>query len=188
MGGAFAFSGGFFTNRDVRRILTLAGLRPRLGLPKADDAVLTWGHSPTAWRAEWVCQSRSARLIRVEDPFFRSVRPGRSGDGPLGLLIDQQGCHYNAAAPSDLETLLSTHPLDDPALLGRARDAITQITRAKLSKYNMTVPNGPLPDPGYTLIIDQTRGDAAVRLGNAGGANLCRHAAHRPQSWASHCD
>ena len=51
--------------------------------------------------------NRHARLIRVEDPFFRSVRPGRSGDGPLGLLIDQQGCHYDAATPSDLETLLA---------------------------------------------------------------------------------
>ena len=44
-----------------------------------------------------------ARVLRVEDAFLRSLFPGRKGEPPLGLLIDEQGVYYDPATPNDLE-------------------------------------------------------------------------------------
>ncbi|HAW48683.1 MAG TPA: beta-3-deoxy-D-manno-oct-2-ulosonic acid transferase, partial [Roseovarius sp.] len=65
------------------------------------------------------------------------------------------------------EHLLATHPLDDTALLDRARSGIARLQEAHLSKYSAFEPATPCPDPGYVLVIDQTRGDASVTHGGA---------------------
>ncbi|RYH02347.1 capsular polysaccharide biosynthesis protein [Salipiger sp. IMCC34102] len=163
----FVYNGGFLTQSRVRRILTLAGWDIRLGLPGPGDTVGVWGQSPTAHRGEAVAGRRAAPVLRVEDAFLRSVRTGRDGDAPLGLTVDGRGMHYDPAQPSDLEVLLRDHPLDDTALLSRARDGIARVRRARLSKYNMHDPALPPPPPGYVLVIDQTAGDAAVRASGA---------------------
>lgn len=154
------YNGGFLQRR-VRRILALSGWRVTTGWPGADGCVAVWGNAPTAHRGEAVAARTGARLIRVEDAPFRSLLPGRMGEPPLGLMLDQTGVHYDATRPSDLETLLATAPLDDGAALASARDAIARITREGLTKYTAQ-PNGPAPDPGYVLVVDQTRGDAAL--------------------------
>jgi len=163
----YHYNAGFLTNARVRRILTLAGHDLKLGKPGPSDDVLVWGHSPYAPRGEAVAEATGATLVRVEDAFLRSLHTGRSGDPPLGLVIDRQGIYFDARAPSDLETLLATHPLDDTALLDRARDALARIAEAHLTKYAATDPTLEPPAPGYVLLIDQTRGDASIRLGQA---------------------
>ena len=170
-----AASGGFLgpsrQARRIRRILELAASRPRFGLPKARDAVLAWGHSPRAYRAEALAQRRGAALWRVEDAFIRSLAPGRAGkEPPMGLLLDLAGVYYDPSVPSDLETLLSTHPLDDGALMARARVAQARIRALHLSKYNQHDPGLPPPEPGYVLVIDQVRGDASLSHGHETGA------------------
>ena len=159
----FVYNGGFLTQGRVRRILTLAGWDIRLGVPADGDAVGVWGHSPTAPRGEAVARRKAAPVVRVEDAFLRSVLPGRDGEPPMGLVIDTRGMHYDPAQPSDLEYILRDNPLDDTALLNRARACIDMIAQASLSKYNAFMPDLPAPDPGYVLVIDQTRGDAAVK-------------------------
>lgn len=163
----FFYNGGFLTQRRVRRMLSLAGYPLSLGLPGPQDAVAIWGHSPTAARGEAVAARRGVPLVRIEDAFLRSVHPGRSrGEPPLGLLVDTGGgAHYASAAPSDLERLLAAHPLDDAHLLQRARDGMGRLQALNLSKYNNFDVTLPVPDPGYVLVIDQTRGDASIRLG-----------------------
>ncbi|TMM55632.1 capsular polysaccharide biosynthesis protein [Sulfitobacter sabulilitoris] len=147
----------------MRRILALAGYSVALGWPRADDLVGVWGHSPTAHRGERAAARRGAPLVRIEDALLRSLRPGRArGEPPLGLLIDHKGMHFDPAKPSDLEDLLATHPLDDTALLNRARGAMARMAEAHLTKYTAFDPGAPTPAPGYVLIIDQTRGDASV--------------------------
>lgn len=163
----FHFNAGFLTNRRVRRILQLAGYDLRLGRPGPGDDVLVWGHSPYAPRGEGVAASTGAHLVRVEDAFLRSLRPGRAGEPPLGLTIDRRGCYFDATRPSDLEHLLATHPLDDTALLDRARDAMARMADAHLTKYSAVDPDIDPPPPGYVLVIDQTAGDASIRLGGA---------------------
>ncbi|MWD27997.1 capsular polysaccharide biosynthesis protein [Aquicoccus sp. SCR17] len=166
----FVYNGGFLAQSRVRRILQLSGYDIRLGLPSSDDLVGLWGASPTAWRGEAVAARRGAGLLRVEDAFLRSLHPGRSRkEPPLGLLLDRGGLHFDAAQPSDLETLLATHPLDDTALMDRARDAIERLRAAHLTKYFAIPDEVAPPAPGYVLVIDQTRGDAAVRASIPGG-------------------
>ncbi len=167
-----AYNGGLLARRRVRRILELAGWQVTAGLPGPEDWVGVWGRSPTAWRGEWVARRTGAPILRVEDAFLRSVLPGRIGEGPLGLCLDSSGVHFDSSAPSDLERLLADHPLDDTALMDRARALIARIRRAHLSKYNAFDPAAPLPDSPYVLVIDQARGDASIGHGGASAARF----------------
>lgn len=168
----FVYNGGFLTQRRVRRILNLAGYAVHIGLPKPGDAVAIWGNSPTAHRGLGVAAKRDVPVIRVEDAMLRSLFPGRRAkEPPLGLLIDHKGPHFDPAHPSDLEELLATHPLDDTALLDRARGCIARLREAHLTKYSASPLDTPAPVPGYVLVIDQTRGDASV---TASGADRAR--------------
>lgn len=163
----FVYNGGFLTQKRIRRILTLAGYDIRLGAPGPQDAVGVWGKSPTAPRGEKVAGLLDRPLIHVEDAFLRSVHTGRAGGLPLGLLIDRAGLHFDPSTLSDLEQILTRHPLDDTALLDRARIGMARLRVAHLSKYNGFDPALPSPDPGYVLIIDQTRGDASITASGA---------------------
>jgi capsular polysaccharide export protein len=163
----YVYSGGFLRETRLRRILTLAGWQIRLGLPRAEDTVAVWGAAPTARRGEAVAARRGATLMRVEDPVLRSVGLGRDGEPPLGLLLDRSGVHFDPSVPSDLERMLASAPLDDYALLSRARDAIDRIRHAHLSKYNTFDPAADLPRAPYVLVIDQTRDDASVTASGA---------------------
>lgn len=171
---------GLWLPGRVRRILQLDGLDPwpasPLAGPGKGDLVGVWGQSPLAARAEALAAARGAAVVRIEDAFLRSVLPGRAGrrgDGPLGLMIDRTGgVHFDPRTPSALETLLATHPLDDSALLDRAREGIARLAQARLSKYNGHDPTLPGPAPGYVLVVDQTRGDAAIAASNAGAGTF----------------
>ncbi|SDD73511.1 capsular polysaccharide export protein [Paracoccus isoporae] len=149
----------------VRRILELAGYRPRIGLPGPGDAVGIWGGSPTAWRGKWVASRRDCPLIHVEDAFLRSVLPGRASGplgrrGPVGLIVDPVGLHFDSSRPSLIETQILAGATE--ADLTRARDGIARLIAADLSKYNAHLPDAPAPEPGYVLVIDQTQGDASL--------------------------
>ncbi|MEX0340441.1 MAG: capsular polysaccharide biosynthesis protein [Arenibacterium sp.] len=167
----YYFNGGFLTQKRVRRILQLAGYTLRIGLPKEGDRVAVWGNSPTAHRGRSVAARRAVELLHIEDAFLRSLNPGRSGEPPIGLVLDQRGVHFDPAQPSDLEHLLINAPLDDTALLNRARDAIARLRTSHLTKYSALDPSLPSPDPGYVLVVDQTYGDASV---TASGADAAR--------------
>lgn len=164
----FVYNGGFVTQRRLRRMLTLAGYRLRLGLPGPDDMVAVWGNSPTAHRGLAIAARRDVPVLRVEDAFLRSLHPGRKGEPPAGLFLDRAGVHFDANAPSELETMLATARLDDTALLDRSRDAMARLREAHLSKYSGFDPARPVPEPGYVLVVDQTLGDASV---TASGGN-----------------
>jgi len=167
----FVYNGGFLTQSRVRRILSLSGYRLRLGLPTPGDAVAVWGNAPTAHRGLAIAARRDVPVVRVEDALLRSLHPGRAGEPPLGLVVDHKGMHFDPAQPSDLEDILATHPLDDTALLDRARGAAARMADAHLTKYTAFDPARPAPPPGYVLVIDQTRGDASV---TASGADRAR--------------
>lgn len=158
---------GFLRDRHLRRILELAGHELRAGLPGPGEGVAVWGASPTAWRGERIAARRGVPLVRLEDAFLRSLRPGRMGDATLGLMIDGTGVHFDPARPSRLEEILARNELDDSNLLRRAQDGIDRIRLHHLSKYNMHDPGLPPPPPGYVLVVDQLRGDASVTASGA---------------------
>ena len=162
----FYFNGGFFTQKQVRRILELAGFELTLGKPRSDDLIAVWGKSPTHGRGGKIGAVTGAGLVHIEDALLRSLHPGRVGsEPPVGLTIDRQRPYFDSAGPSDLETLLAQNPLDDAALLTRAKHNIARIQRLHLSKYNDFDLTLPPPEPGYVLVIDQTRDDASIAYG-----------------------
>lgn len=168
----FVFNGGFWTQPRLRHILRSAGYRVSLGLPGPGDLVGVWGQSPYAARGEAVAARRGAQVVRIEDAFLRSLHPGRAkGEPPLGLVVDRSGVHFDGRTPSDLEHLLATAPLDDSAEMARAREAMARMKAGHLSKYSGFDPALPVPEPGYVLVVDQTRGDASV---TASGADRAR--------------
>ncbi len=163
----YVYNGGFLTETRVRRILDLAGYDIRLGAPGPDDVVGVWGQSPTAPRGEAVAARTDAPVVRIEDSFLRSVGLGRDGDVPIGLNIDPYGVHFDPNVPSGLELILRDDPLDDTAMLNRAKAGISALKTAQISKYNAFDPALPVPEPGYVLVIDQTRQDASIKASGA---------------------
>ncbi|TJZ89753.1 capsular polysaccharide biosynthesis protein [Paracoccus gahaiensis] len=160
------FNLGFLRRPRIARILTLAGYRPALALPRPGEPVGIWGASPTAWRGRAIAARRGSPIVTVEDAFLRSVLPGRApgrlaARGPLGLLIDPDGLHFDPTRPSRLERLAS-QPLA-PSMAERAVRLLARMRAADLSKYNLHDPGLPVPPPGYVLVIDQTRGDASLQ-------------------------
>lgn len=150
----------------------MAGHELCFGLPRAGDGVLVWGHSPTAWRGTLAADRAGAVLVRAEDAFLRSIHPGRArGEGPLGLILDPVGVHYDHSAPSRLEQILASAAVDG-ALLARAKAALARIHHLGLSKYNNFSPDLPAPEPGFVLVVDQTRGDASIRHAGATAASF----------------
>jgi len=119
-----------------------------------------------------VAEKTDTPVLRVEDAFLRSLFPGQDGEPPIGLMLDRQGVHFEGGKPSDLETLLATHPLDDTPLLDRASEGMARLQEAHLTKYAAVDPDLNAPDPGYVLVIDQTRGDASIVHGGANEASF----------------
>ena len=163
---------GLAFDPHLRRILQAAGWTLRPGLPGPGDRVAVWGATPKARLAGRVARWRGAGLVTLEDAFLRSVHPGRARNaararGPLGLLLDTAGQHFDCSRPSQLERLLQEAPLDEPGLLARAQDGMARLRWLGLSKYNDGDPDCAPPEPGYVLIIDQVAGDASIALGGA---------------------
>ena len=158
--------------KRLRRILHLSGHKICIGRPSPSDSVVVWGQSSVAKRGLAMADRLQLPVVRVEDAFLRSLRPGRMGDAPLGLMIDPVGLHYDAASASLLETLLSSDALQDSNLIDRATAAFARIRHLDLSKYNMHDPNALLPDAGYVLVVDQTQGDASLRASGADQATF----------------
>jgi capsular polysaccharide export protein len=127
--------------------------------------VLGWGFRESGERAhEWAARA-GVRAWRLEDGFLRSTALGVEGSRALSLVIDDLGIYYDASRPSRLEALVQ-QPAADTLDAERAMQAIV---RHGLSKYNhapdFTPPEGWRGNE--VLVIDQTRGDVAVRLGGA---------------------
>jgi capsular polysaccharide export protein len=88
------------------------------------------------------------------------------------LVIDDLGIHLDASGVSRLEVLLQSSGWETEALLGRARLAIEEMRRLRMSKYNLprrrSGGKSGLPQGRFVMIVDQTQGDTSVTGGLAG--------------------
>ncbi|MCF6232313.1 MAG: capsular polysaccharide biosynthesis protein [Rhodobacteraceae bacterium] len=164
----FVYDREFLTQPRLRRILSLAGYKMRLGLPGSLDLVAFLGNSPTADRGQRIAAKRGVGALRIENAFLGTLHPVCKSAPPVGLLLDRKARHFDATTPSDLETLLVTAPLDDTALLNRAREAMARMRAHHLSQYSGFDPALPAPAPGYVLVVDQPLDDPSV---TASGGN-----------------
>ena len=108
----------------------------------------------------------SARSVRLEDGFIRSVGLGVDGTPSFSLVEDDLGIYYDATRPSRLEQLLNEEDFSEEThLLETASEAIRRIQTYHVSKYNIA----PEPPEGMfsetermVLVIAQTAHDASL--------------------------
>lgn len=147
----------------VRRCLREGGL----------SAVAGWGHKPTARRARAVAARRGLPYFAIEDGFLRSIAPG-AAEPSFSYVCDPIGIYYDASGPSALETMVRARAAAPRAAERDAAQVVEAVAGRGVSKYNLFDEDvGSLsaldPDPAaQVLLVDQTRGDAAVTGAGAG--------------------
>ena len=153
----------------LRRFLRGSQLRFRrrhAASPPAASALAIWGRDPGRGVARRLRHQPGATLLRIEDGFLRSVGLGANLIAPISWVVDRSGIYYDAGAPSDLESLLTTHRFDE---VERARAAALrqQLVAAALTKYNLQAPPWRRP-PGcrrVVLVPGQVESDASIFYG-----------------------
>ena len=164
---------GALSSAPLRAMLAAAGWDVAPWWAGGGDAVAVWGAHAWSRPGRWLAASTGRPLLSLEDGFLRSVRPGTGRAPPLSLTIDDLGLAIDASRPSRLERLIEDRAGEGDPIGARAEAGIARLRSLGLSKYN-PLPRGAaaLPPPGYVLVVDQTRGDASVRLGAAGPARF----------------
>lgn len=139
--------------------------RPSDGSARKLDAIIGWGHKPTAEAARAYAARHGLPYLALEDGFLRSVGLG-GREQPLSLIVDERGIYYDARTPSALEELLERDArLDDSALLARAARFRQRMTETGVSKYNHAPDELPAEVSAldeFVLVADQTYDDASV--------------------------
>jgi capsular polysaccharide export protein len=166
-------------SKTVAAIPDLRGFFPREAQlavfpedPSFVDVVAGWGRKTSGIRAQQYSDANGTPLLLLEDGFVRSVGLGLSGARPLSLVLDDVGIYFDATSSSRLELLLEEGGWESPELLRRAAACMASMRRHRISKYNVGVQPSPevaarLAEP-FVLVVDQTHGDASVRLALAG--------------------
>jgi len=154
--------------RKLERHPLLESVVSRLGLA-GETVHVGWGLRPSGRAAAKASAASGEPLLLLEDAFVRSLRPGHGA--VYGLIADSQGIHYDAAGESDLLTALDH---DSPAgWMNRDEcgDPVALMERFRAlgaSKYNWfpgEYYDAPLDEKPGILVVDQTRGDMAIRRG-----------------------
>ncbi|WP_022950576.1 glycosyltransferase family 29 protein [Leucothrix mucor] len=130
--------------------------------------ILIWSSRHEA-AAKKIVDKTSAKLIKIEDGFLRSINLGSNYAPPSSLVFDSRGIYFDPNQPSDLEHILLYHQFDE-ALITRAKNLRTQITALEISKYNVGTRQSEnlfhCPE-GKTVILipGQVADDASIKLG-----------------------
>ncbi|HEY3236867.1 MAG TPA: hypothetical protein VGJ84_19270 [Polyangiaceae bacterium] len=144
--------------------------RPSDAQARTLDAVIGWGHKPTASSARTYAQKNGLKYLALEDGFLRSIGPGKR-EPPLSMVLDDVGIYYDARVPSRLEHWLGARDndrLSDPGLLRRARCCRERIAESGVSKYNQApddLPSEIAQLDEIVVVADQTFEDASVTQG-----------------------
>ncbi|SFR53116.1 capsular polysaccharide export protein [Yoonia tamlensis] len=155
---------------DDQIVAAILGRRPQFHsrlISSPARRVIGWGRKWSGRRAVALAARQGCGFLLLEDGFLRSL--GRH-DPPLSTALDDLGVHYDAGAPSRLETLI-TAPIS--ACQRERTDKLIQLWRdARVSKYNAAPEyDGPLP-ANYILVVDQVRGDLSISCGGATAASF----------------
>ncbi len=130
-----------------------------------------WGYRPSGRAAARAARRSGGRLLLLEDAFVRSIRPGNGGT-VYGVIADSGGIHYDPNSASDLLVYLeSGQPagwMNKSSNIGDPEKLLARLREIGASKYNWfpgEFRDEPLPEEEGILVVDQTRGDAAIRHG-----------------------
>ena len=171
----FVYNLGLLFYRRARRILEAHGFDVKFGWPRHDtDMIGVWGRKRTSKRGRRLAAKRDLPLLTIEDSFLRSVRTGRQGAPSLGVICDQRGIFFDTTQDSDLAALIKASVGVSQANLDKAVAGIDALREHNLSKYNAFELDDPDLPNDYVLVVDQTKGDASVRLGSANADSFQR--------------
>ncbi|MEM6487042.1 MAG: capsular polysaccharide biosynthesis protein [Pseudomonadota bacterium] len=132
-----------------------------------EAAVAVWGHRPWSTPGRRVASWLGRPVVTLEDGFLSAIRPGSNGPPPVSITIDERGAAIDASRPSRLEDIIQE--ARGLPLRPRAAAGIDRLRALGLSKWSPSPRGvGPLPEPGYVLVVDQVRGDASIAVGAAG--------------------
>ncbi len=158
--------------RKVLQHPLLPALLRELGTPAA-PLHAGWGCKPSGLAARHGARRHGeSRLLLLEDAFVRSLQPGAKGFC-YGLIADSKGIHYADDGRSDLlDALESGTPSGwmrhDPLGAAEIRATMERFRGTGASKYNWfpgEYEDAPAKRKPGILVVDQARGDAAIRHG-----------------------
>lgn len=139
------------------------------------QAVVGWGMKPNTEHARALATKRHLPFWQLEDGFIGYIGHPASGATRLSLIVDDVGVYYDATRPSQLEQMLDDISWWNHQWQQRAERLRTVLVREGITKYNHYADNCLSPAIANrldatrpkVLVIDQTKGDQAVRLGLA---------------------
>ena len=134
--------------------------------------VVVWA-SQNSYALQTACANRNVPLWQMEDGFLRSRGLGAELTPAESVVIDDAGIYYNPACPSALEGLIAQSASLPDVALNRARTLIEQLTKARISKYNLELRPVRLDIPAgkkAILVPGQVEDDASICFG-AGDIN-----------------
>ena len=136
--------------------------------PNRLEFVAGWGRKKSAFIAKVYANFFKLPYLSLEDGFLRSCTLGVEGAAPHSIIVDDLGIYFDATCSSRLEQIILDASLCD-ALVDRAENGIQLLRQYRLSKYNHA-PEKHLKkgkSRHAVLVVDQTYGDASVKLGMA---------------------
>lgn len=152
---------------DQMRVVFVADVKAaeRLG-PQHGDCLVFWGRNPPTGLID-LAERHSARGLRMEDGFVRSVGLGSDLIRPMSLVLDERGIYFDPTQLSDLEHMLNT-TFCSASEIARARHVRDFIVGHGITKYNLE-PCEPAAwhngDAEVVLVPGQVENDASIRYG-----------------------
>ncbi|MFC3111231.1 capsular polysaccharide biosynthesis protein [Undibacterium arcticum] len=152
---------------DQKQVVFVPNVKAAAALgPKSGDCLVYWGRQAPAGLLALAGES-SARALRMEDGFVRSVGLGSDLIRPLSLVLDQRGIYFDPTQPSDLEHILDTAQFSEEEL-DRARHVRAFIVEHGITKYNLEPREKVVWPTGakeVVLVPGQVEDDASIRYG-----------------------
>ncbi len=134
-----------------------------------DFTLVGWGRKRSGILTVKFAKLFRKRYLLLEDGFIRSIGLGVEDYPRFSLVFDDIGIYYDATAPSRLENILNRYDFQsDKELMELSRDAIENIVKYKISKYNSfkTIDLSFLDTPQKkVLIVAQTLNDSSLKYG-----------------------
>lgn len=130
------------------------------------DCLVYWGREAPAGLMALAARC-SAKVLRMEDGFARSVGLGSDLIRPLSLVLDTRGIYFDPTQPSDLEHILQTGQYGAQEM-SRARRVREFIVAHGITKYNLEPRDKalwPAGDKPVVLVPGQVEDDASIRYG-----------------------
>ncbi len=134
----------------------------------SEDNLLFWGCSfPDGLKQ--LSEKYSAKLVRVEDGFIRSVGLGSDLIRPMSIVLDKSGLYFDPTKTSDLEYILNNEIFSQEDHV-RAAWIKAFIIKHGITKYNIESvknPNWNSQGKPILLIIGQVEDDASILYGTS---------------------